>query len=93
MTTLSTVLANVNQLNAPQQLAQSANSQRLVQNAVQTVVTSGAAVVQLTSNRIASHGNHRETDAAFEKQESNAKKEDKKELADKKGTVSVNIAA
>ena len=82
MTALSTVLANANQLNAPQQLAQSANSQRLVQQAVQTAVSTGAVVLQLTSNRAASHGESRQTDASFEKQHSDSEKKDKKDGTD-----------
>ena len=94
MTALSTVLNNANQLNAPQQLSQSANSQRIVQQAVATAISTGAVVVQLTSNRAASHGDNKKTDASFEKQQMKERKdEDKKEVAEKKGVVSVNVAA
>ena len=93
MTALSTVLNTANQTTAPQQLAQSANSQRLVQQTVATAVSTGAVVVQLTSNRAASHGDSRQTDASFEKQHSDAEKKDKKDVAEKKQTVSVNVAA
>ena len=93
MTALSTVLANVNQTTAPLQLSQNANAQRQVQQAVQTAVSTGAVVVQLSSNRAASHGESRQTDASFEKQQYETEKKDKKEVAEKKNTVGVNVAA
>jgi|LakMenEpi03Aug12_release.lakeMendotaPanAssembly.Ray.scaffolds.fasta_scaffold1668874_2 hypothetical protein len=90
---LGTVLASANQTTAPQQLSQRASVQNQLQQAVQTAVSTGAVVVQLTANRAASHGESRQTDASFEKQES-AKKEDKKDVAEKKSNASaVNITA
>jgi len=94
MSLLATVLSNASQTIAPQQMSQRTSVQNQAQQAIQTAVATGAVVVQLTANRAASHGDSRQTDASFEKQQQTAKKEDKKEQDEKKGaTVSVNVSA
>jgi len=76
------------------QNVQRANMQTQQQQALQTAVTSGAVVVQLSSNRAASYGESRQTDASFEKQQTKAQKEDKREAAESKTkSASVNVAA